>query len=292
MSRRLRAVITSADPAVRDTPLERLCGPASLADLLAEAADLEPFRQECGNLYERVRALFFLYAIHRFHLPKKPELARIGHVPYEGYQRLLIRRFDEAISRFLADQHAQGPSDALSSSLALAYRDARRLDRAMPAPGPQTALLASLPMFAPLPLAVTDLLAAETEPRRFPAGTVVIREGEPGDHFYLIVEGSATVSVHGVRRPSLHRGDCFGEIALLRDIPRTGSREAPRQLRPLAPLTTKLTTAQKHRAAAVLLVAAAGNHRCWDWDCSRPLSLRRWARLRWNNCRPFRCFLA
>ena len=75
----------------------------------------------------------------------------------------------------------------------------------MPPPDPQAGLLITLPMFAPLPLAITDLLAAETEPRHFPASTVVIREGEPGDHFHLIIEGTATVSVHGAPRPSLHR---------------------------------------------------------------------------------------
>src|SRR5262249_40760524 len=83
-------------------------------------------------------------------------------------------------------------------------------------------------------LAVTDLLAAETEPRQFPAGTVVIREGESGDHFYLIVEGSATVSVHGVPRPSLHRGGCLREIALLRGIPRAATGTAGQSLHPLA----------------------------------------------------------
>ena len=109
-----------------------------------------------------------------------------------------------------------------------------RLDRAMPAPGPETGLLRYLPMFAPLPLAVTDLLAAEIQPRQFPAGAVVIREGGAGDHFHLIVDGSAAVSVHGAPRPSLQRGDCFGEIALLRNIPRTATVTAERPLRTLA----------------------------------------------------------
>jgi Cyclic nucleotide-binding domain len=108
-----------------------------------------------------------------------------------------------------------------------------RLDRAMPAPSPEAGLLVNLPMFAPLPLAVTDLLAAELEPRQYPAGAVVMREGQAADHFHMIVDGSAAVSVRGAPRPSLQRGDCFGEIALLRGITRTATVTAEQPLRTL-----------------------------------------------------------
>jgi hypothetical protein len=118
-------------------------------------------------------------------------------------------------------------------ALAHAVRFAR-LDNAMPAPGPAVGLLRHLAMFAPLPLAVTELLAAALQPRQYPVGAAVIREGEAGDLFHLIVEGSAAVTVRGAPRPPLGRGDCFGEIALLRDVPRTATITALEPLRTLA----------------------------------------------------------
>ena len=119
---RLRRIITAEDPALRNQSLaEALGSDVSPDTLLAEAADLEAFRRTSDNLYERVRALFFLYALHRFTLPRVPGLAARGHIPYEGYIHLLERRFEEAIKVFLAAQQHAGPSDALSSALAEAY---------------------------------------------------------------------------------------------------------------------------------------------------------------------------
>jgi hypothetical protein len=119
----LRKLITSRDPAVRHAPLDSACRGMALAELLAECDDLEDFRRHSDNLYERVRALFFLHALHRYHLPARPGLPREGRVPFAGYERLLQRRFDEAIQRFRAEQEEQGPSDALCSALAEAYHD-------------------------------------------------------------------------------------------------------------------------------------------------------------------------
>ena len=62
-------LITSADPLIRHRPLEREVEGQSRAALELEAAALDAFRRSAPNLYERVRACFFLYALYRFHLP-------------------------------------------------------------------------------------------------------------------------------------------------------------------------------------------------------------------------------
>src|SRR6185436_1335462 len=121
MPGQLVQIITSPDAAVRNQSLDAVCRAASLEEVLAEAGELELFRRRSENLYERVRALLFLYAIHRFHLPLKPGLNPNSLVSFPGYTHLLQRRFEEAIATFLKTQHADGPSDAVSSALAVAY---------------------------------------------------------------------------------------------------------------------------------------------------------------------------
>jgi hypothetical protein len=105
-------IITAVDPAIRNKSLDEVCRGLDNAELLRACDELERFRKESENLYERVRALFFLYAIHRFHL----SLGK-GTVPFEGYEYLLNRRFEEAIEIFRRAE----PSDAISSALAAAY---------------------------------------------------------------------------------------------------------------------------------------------------------------------------
>ena len=118
----LTAIITSKDQSTRDQALDAFCRSATLEQLLSECKSLEEFRHASLNLYEQVRALFFLYAIHRFHLPTKKGLPSRGLIPFQGYDDLLHRRFEEAIERFLAAQSQDGPHDGISSALAAAYR--------------------------------------------------------------------------------------------------------------------------------------------------------------------------
>ena len=117
----LTEIITADDPTIRDRSLDSFARGATSDTLLAECVALDQFRQENENLYHRVRALFFLYAIHRFHLPAKAATRQGGLIPYDGYANLLNRRFEEAIKIFIHSQETEGPSDGISSALATAY---------------------------------------------------------------------------------------------------------------------------------------------------------------------------
>ena len=123
VSSTLRDIITAKDREIRDTSLEAICEELGFEALIAECDSLDRFRRESDNLYERVRALFFLYAIHRFYLPAKLEgKSEDGAVvSFEAYAHLLERRFGEALDHFLDDQASVGHSDAISSALAKSY---------------------------------------------------------------------------------------------------------------------------------------------------------------------------
>lgn len=121
MSQRVTDIIASADAAGRDQALDRWCAGKTVPELLAACTELDDFRRQETNLYRRVRALFFLSAIHRYHLPARPDYPRAGRVPYAGYHFLLERRFEEAISLFQRVLAEPGPNETISSALANAY---------------------------------------------------------------------------------------------------------------------------------------------------------------------------
>ena len=114
-------IITSDQPEKRDCSLEDALRDASTQELLQHVEALDRFRRESSNLYHRVRSLFFLTALFRFHLPLRLSPDNTGQIPFEGYHHLLGRRFGEAVDCFLVDLRQNGPSDAISSALASAY---------------------------------------------------------------------------------------------------------------------------------------------------------------------------
>ncbi|MGB0144542.1 MAG: UTP--glucose-1-phosphate uridylyltransferase, partial [Akkermansiaceae bacterium] len=112
----LVSLITSETTEMRDRSLAVACQDLDANALLSECRELDSFRRESDNLYHRVRALFFLQAIYRFHLPEKLPADPTGSIPFEGYEDLLSRHFEEAIDIFLESQCQDGPSDGLSSA--------------------------------------------------------------------------------------------------------------------------------------------------------------------------------
>jgi MFS family permease len=95
-------------------------------------------------------------------------------------------------------------------------------------------LLQRIPIFSPLPAPTLERLASELDTVIAPAGTPVIRQGDHGDRFYIVEAGGLRVSVDGSPGRELGPGDSFGEIALLRDVPRTATVEAETDSRLLA----------------------------------------------------------
>lgn len=117
----LLEIILSDDDDVRNRSLQSVCSNASLETLIAETERLDQFRRSADNLYQRVRALFFLSAIYKYYIPPRLPADDSGLIPFAAYEHLLSRRFNEAIDAFLYQQKREGITDALSSALAESY---------------------------------------------------------------------------------------------------------------------------------------------------------------------------
>jgi MFS family permease len=106
----------------------------------------------------------------------------------------------------------------------LTYRKLVKIDRTV-APAPELELIDHVPMFAPLSIATKEQVAASLFPISVPAGEVVIRAGDAGDRFYIVADGELDIDADG-RHTTAYEADYFGEIALLRDVPRTATVRA------------------------------------------------------------------
>jgi hypothetical protein len=115
---------------------------------------------------------------------------------------------------------------ALLVAVALLYRQLHAHDATGIARPRELALLRGQAMFAPLGPATLEQLAANLVPAHAHAESVVIRQGEHGDHFYIVVAGRLVVEVDGQPVRELGPSASFGEIALLRDVPRTATVRA------------------------------------------------------------------
>jgi len=120
-------------------------------------------------------------------------------------------------------------------------------------------VLRGMPLFAHVPKRHVRKIASLTKEVRFAKGSTIVRAGDPGDAFFVILDRSAAVLQPGLPAIDLGPGDYFGEIALIDDGARTAT------IRAATPLTAYGLTAWDFRAfvesnAAVswkLLVAMA-----------------------------------
>jgi hypothetical protein len=105
----------------------------------------------------------------------------------------------------------------------LLWRRLAVIDARASIPVERIELLRANPIFAPLPPATIEHLAVKLIPVSVAAGETVFRQGQRGDLFYIVEDGRCEISIDGEKVADAWPGEAFGEIALLRDIPRTGT---------------------------------------------------------------------
>jgi MFS family permease len=84
-------------------------------------------------------------------------------------------------------------------------------------------LLRSVPIFAPLSAPILERLARQMIPVEVPAGAVIIQQDDVGDRFYILVSGEVDVTMDGRHVDAHGPGGYFGEVALIRAVPRTAT---------------------------------------------------------------------
>ena len=149
---------------------------------------------------------------------------------------------------------AFGPRGALIAAggglcvvVLLFWRRLGTVDAPALVPEEELSLLRGVPIFAPLPQVTLEQVASHLSQVRLAAADVVFRRGDHGDRFYVVEAGEVIVSPESRPPVTLGRGGYFGEIALLRDVPRTAT-------------VTARTEVELHALERDIFIAAVTGH--------------------------------
>ncbi|HEX6490047.1 MAG TPA: MFS transporter [Gaiellaceae bacterium] len=106
------------------------------------------------------------------------------------------------------------------------FRWLAEIDRSLTVPAAELARLRAIEMFAPLPAPTLEHLASSLMRVHAERGETIFRQDDPGERFYIVDSGEIEIEIDGRQVNVLGPGGYFGEIALLREIPRTASARA------------------------------------------------------------------
>ncbi len=140
-----------------------------------------------------------------------------------------------ALIAWLGVRGAMGATGAFLPLITLmAWRSLRNVDAGAAVPAELFELLRGVPIFALLPQPTLERIASRTVSEVYESGATIFRQGDTADRFYVVESGSVEIDVDGEAVGVFGSGMYFGEIGLLRDVPRTATAVARTDVRLVA----------------------------------------------------------